>query len=85
VRRHWLNKQPEIAYTSASLLLALIAYLSTGVFLHLSYVRYYWLIVAMGSAAVQIFMVPRETKQGADEKDAPDVTVLSAPLNHAQN
>ena len=34
--------------------LALLAYLGTAMFLHLSYVRYYWLLIAFASAALHV-------------------------------
>jgi len=55
VRRHWARTRPDIAYTAASLLLAIIAYLATAAFLHLSYVRYYWFLLALACAAIEIF------------------------------
>ena len=35
-------------------LLALTAYLTTGLFLHLSYARYYWLILALAGATAVV-------------------------------
>ncbi len=55
VRRRWARTRPDIAYTAAGFLLAIIGYLSTAAFLHLSYVRYYWLLLALAGVAVQIF------------------------------
>ena len=55
VRRECEWNRPEFAHTAAGLALAIVAYLFTGLFLHLSYVRYYWLLLALGAAAVQIF------------------------------
>ncbi len=54
-RRRWMLSRPDIGYLLAGLLVAIIAYMSTAVFLHLSYVRYYWVILALSGAAVQIF------------------------------
>ena len=34
--------------------LAIVAYLGTGFFLHFAYIRFFWLIVALASAAVHI-------------------------------
>jgi putative inorganic carbon (HCO3(-)) transporter len=41
----------DLANLAAGYLLVLVAYLATGLFLHLSYVRYYWLMIAVASAA----------------------------------
>ncbi|MEJ2285436.1 MAG: hypothetical protein P8X85_17800, partial [Desulfobacterales bacterium] len=36
-------------------LLSIIGYLTTAVFLHLSYIRYYFLILALAGAIIQIY------------------------------
>ena len=41
------HRGSQISNISASYLLAMVAYLTTGVFLHFSYVRFFWLILAM--------------------------------------
>jgi hypothetical protein len=35
-------------------LLALVGYLASGLFLHLSYARYFWLVLALGGAAAVV-------------------------------
>ena len=54
VRRRLAASRPDIAYTAAGFLLAIIAYLATAIFLHLSYIRYYWLLLALAGAAIQV-------------------------------
>ena len=54
-RRHWILADPDIANMATALLLSIIGYLGTAIFLHLSYQRYYWLLLALGGAAIQIF------------------------------
>lgn len=49
---HYLD--PEQASLLASLILAWLAYLVTSVFLHMSFVRYFWLLVAISSAAIWV-------------------------------
>lgn len=70
LRRLWqIAKQAQrahatdIYYTTMGLLLAIIVYLATAVFLHLSYVRYYWLLIALASAAVEIYGRHTSTEQ----------------------
>jgi len=45
------DRRPEAFYLATGLNLALLLYLATGMFLHLSYVRYYWLIVGISAGA----------------------------------
>ncbi len=53
-RRRWLTRRPEYANIATAFLLSLGTYLATGLFLHLSYARYFWLIVALAAAAAWI-------------------------------
>ncbi|MCI0394836.1 MAG: O-antigen ligase family protein [Chloroflexi bacterium] len=53
-RKRWLAERPELANMATAFLLAILAYLATGIFLHLSYLRYFWLIIALGSAAILV-------------------------------
>ncbi len=55
LRRYWSTRRPENNYIIAGLFCAIIAYLATAIFLHLSYIRYYWLLMALAGAAIQIF------------------------------
>ncbi|MCC6169008.1 MAG: O-antigen ligase family protein [Caldilineaceae bacterium] len=55
VRRAWKESDPDAGYLLAGLMVAIIAYMSTAIFLHLSYVRYYWVVLALAGAATQIF------------------------------
>jgi putative inorganic carbon (HCO3(-)) transporter len=54
-RRRWFKTDPDSANMATALLLSIIGYLGTAIFLHLSYQRYYWLLLALGGAAIQIF------------------------------
>jgi putative inorganic carbon (HCO3(-)) transporter len=54
-RRLWIHSHPDVANMATALLLSIIGYLGTAIFLHLSYQRYYWLLLALGGAATQIF------------------------------
>ena len=51
VRRRWLVERPAMAAMATGLFLAVVTYMTTGIFLHLSYARYLWLIMALAGAA----------------------------------
>lgn len=53
--RVWKPVDAGVYYTLIGLLIAIIGYLATAVFLHLSYVRYYWLLLAVAGAAAQVY------------------------------
>jgi O-antigen ligase len=54
IRERWRETDPHFADLVTGILLAILTYLTTGLFLHLSYVRYLWLILALGGAAMMI-------------------------------
>jgi hypothetical protein len=53
-RRRSLSRRPELASLCDSLLLALVAYLTAGLFLTLAFERYLWLLAALAGAAARI-------------------------------
>ncbi|HSL34691.1 MAG TPA: O-antigen ligase family protein [Candidatus Limnocylindrales bacterium] len=60
-RARALTVRPDLAAMAAGFMLALVGYLASGLFLHLSYARYYWLMLALaGAAATVILEVTRE-------------------------
>jgi O-antigen ligase len=50
--RRWRTRDPQRAMVASSFFFALFAYLACGVFLHLSYQRYLWVLLALASAAI---------------------------------
>ena len=55
LRKYWARSHPEYAHTLASLLLGLLAFLVAGIFLHLSFTRYLYLLLGLCGAAVAIY------------------------------
>ena len=53
VRRRWAQKFPDLVYVATGFLLALVVYLADGIFEQLAFERYYWLLLALSSVAVQ--------------------------------
>ena len=52
LRRSLVSGRPKLAHLAAGFTLMLLAYLGTGVFLHLAFERYYWLMIALAASAV---------------------------------
>ncbi len=52
--RKLASSHPRLSALCAGYFLALVAYLATGLFLHLSYVRYLWLMLALAAATAII-------------------------------
>jgi putative inorganic carbon (hco3(-)) transporter len=53
-RRFWLTRRRSHADLSVAFALSLVAYMGTGMFLHLSFERYLWFLVATASAAIHV-------------------------------
>ena len=47
-RKYWLARNnTQLANLSTGFFLAIISYMTTGIFLHFAYIRYFWLIIAL--------------------------------------
>lgn len=76
-RRKLLSASPEMAYMLTGLFLAIIAYMSTSLFLHFAYIRYFWLV--MGLAGAANIIAQKMVEQANAEESAEHATVgLSA-------
>jgi O-antigen ligase len=53
-RRAAIERRPDLAAISAAFLLAIVAYLASGLFLHLSFARYFWLMLGLAGAAAAV-------------------------------
>ena len=60
LRRAWSGLNAEHANLASAILLALLGYVVAGMFLHLAYERYLWLLVALAASTVWI-LTPRPT------------------------
>ncbi|MBC7965500.1 MAG: O-antigen ligase family protein [Fuerstia sp.] len=50
IRQQVVGRDRELEQTVSGFLLALTGYLAMGIFLHMSYIRYFWLMLAMADA-----------------------------------
>ena len=53
-RQRFLNRRADLAALATTLILSIVLYLVTAVFLHLSYQRYYWFLLALVGSALQV-------------------------------
>lgn len=51
LRKYWAKERPEYSQILTSLVLAVLMFLVTGIFLHLAFARYFWLLLGLCSAA----------------------------------
>jgi putative inorganic carbon (hco3(-)) transporter len=66
LRRYWQLRRPEYATLAGAYSLAIIAYMASAIFLHLSYVRYFFALLAIASAV--IWVLSRE-RSAIDSKE----------------
>ena len=59
----WMQSNPEIASWATAFFLCLSAYAISAVFAHLTYQRYFWVLVALSSTAVRIIHSMREEQE----------------------
>ena len=58
--RYWRRLDPERSMIASSIFFGLVAYLASAAFLHLSYQRYFWIVLALASSAIWALRADRE-------------------------
>jgi O-antigen ligase len=53
-RTQWIKSHPDWSYLATGFYLVLISYIVTGLFLHLSYMRFFYLMVALAVVASRL-------------------------------
>ncbi|HMQ30938.1 MAG TPA: O-antigen ligase family protein [Chloroflexaceae bacterium] len=79
-RRRWLTARPEYANMATALILALAGYMATAVFLHLSYQRYFWFLLALAHAAIVLYQREPEAASPHDPQDATGQAVAAGHI-----
>lgn len=59
IRRDWFKTDPQFANLAISFFLAIIGFMGTSIFLHLAFVRFFFLIFGLAGAAYQISKAER--------------------------
>lgn len=68
LRKFWQHRDPQNATIATAFMLSLLTYLGTGVFLHLSFQRYYWFLIAISVAAIHILNSEKDDLLQSEEK-----------------
>ena len=80
VRNRWEQQRPDLANMATGFMLALISYLTTGLFLSMAYQRYFWLVLALATATVQVADdVGEKGKASADTNMAAQYVASTSP------
>jgi O-antigen ligase/polysaccharide polymerase Wzy-like membrane protein len=66
IRRRYRDQHPELANLAGAFVIAITVYLTTALFLQLSFQRYFWLLLALAAATVKIAR-SLESTAGAEE------------------
>jgi O-antigen ligase len=62
-RRRLARSRPDQALLASGVLLAVVAFLTTSVFLHASFIRYQWFVVALAAAAGRVLLAEQPAPQ----------------------
>lgn len=66
-RGKWSGRRPRLARLATGFGLAIVAYHGTGMFLHLAYERYYWLLLGLAGAVLHALRERETTRRGEEE------------------
>jgi O-antigen ligase len=72
VRKRWLTDDPELSNMATAYMLSIVTYLTTGIFLHFAFIRYFWLIMALAAVVILI----AEQRALAEQKPSQDEQAL---------
>ena len=68
LRKYWAQSHPEYVHTLTGLMLGLLLFLVTSIFLHLSFARYFYLLLGLCGAATAIYTPRAEPQETASSK-----------------
>lgn len=69
-RKQWIKSRPDWSYLATGFYLVLISYIVTGLFLHLSYMRFFYLMVALAVVASRLGEM-ESVSEAESERPAP--------------
>lgn len=69
-RRRSIDRRPDLERLATPFLLAIASYHVTGMFLHLSFARFYWLVLALAGAAAVITLREMDALDAAEGAEA---------------
>lgn len=78
-RARLIATRPRLAHLAAGFMLSLVAYLTTGIFLHLAFERYLWLMLALGAATSLVASGRTLNADRADQDSTSEVREAPAP------
>ncbi len=76
LRKRFLKTNTEYANLATGFWLSIVAYLSTAVFLHFSYQRYFWILLALGGATIHVLEALSSDNSDCLESEAVPVEAM---------
>ena len=77
--KRWQKSRPDIANLNASFMFVLVVYMTTGLFLHMSYERYFWSMLALANVAIYLSLHATEVQ--VTESTAAGGALPAAPVH----
>lgn len=81
-RRAVRARDPLMADLATGFMLSIVAYLTSGIFLHMAFVRYFWLMLALAGATALVAMAIARISDGEPTLDAPPEPGASLEPEH---
>jgi len=53
-RKRWVDSRPDLANMATGFILAIVVYLATGLGVHFSFIRFFWIIMALANSMIYI-------------------------------
>lgn len=77
VRRQCLTDDPFMANLATGFILVITAYMTTGIFAHFSYIRYFWVMLALAGSAAYVARDRIAARQSEQRATASNLTTIA--------
>jgi hypothetical protein len=78
VRKQWMGSHPDWSYLATGFFQVLISYIVTGLFLHLSYIRFFYLMVALAVVASRLGENDAPVEADVKSENEPQLTLIQS-------
>ena len=73
---YWATRNPHFSNMATALFFSVLTYLINGIFLHLSYMRYYWFLLAVAGAGINVLQEKQQTENVLQEEQQAEKEVI---------
>ncbi len=75
-RKQWMASHPDLSYLATAFFQVLVSYMVTGLFLHLSYYRFFFLMLALAMVASRLGESNITVESGVDSGDEEELSLV---------